>query len=493
MIGKSLALALFVSVLLSLPTLAEDNRTGGKTNQGGGVNFGRVVGTFVTQAARLAAQQAIEDAREAEQTPQTTAPTTRKPPVTRVVAPTVLFADVPLPLPRPEFRDVPTPPARPSVFDGRPVILDAQYDPNSLVLILEPRPGVPLDRLIDKEIAERFGLVLIGRRELTLGGIVVARYRLPEGVGVIEMIERLAEVPGLIVAQPQYLFMGAQSAAPPDMKGLQYAPKKLNALVAQETGDGAGIVIGLIDTGVDVEQPAFAHAHIALFDVMADAPVVSRDHGTALAGLMLASESLDGIAPGASLVSVRAFDADETGQALSGSFEIAAAIDVAVAEGARLINLSFAGPRDPLVMTMLDRAAEQGVIIVAAAGNNGPDAPPAWPGAHRDAIAVTATDAGDRLYAEANRGAYVAVSAPGVDVLSPMPEARFDLLSGTSIATAHVSGVIALMLERDPALGRDDILAIFAEVSHDLGPPGRDDQFGIGLADAAAAVAAAMN
>ena len=154
--------------------------------------------------------------------------------------------------------------------------------------------------------------------------------------------------------------------------------------------------------------------------------MTNRDHGTALAGLMLAAAGFDGISPGARLVSVRAFDTGADGAVISGSYEIAAAIDVAVANGARILNLSFAGPRDPLVMSVLDAAVEKGVILVAAAGNGGPEAAPAYPAPTKALSPSPATDDRDALFSSANHGWYVAVAAPGVDVLSPMPDNRFD-------------------------------------------------------------------
>ena len=92
------------------------------------------------------------------------------------------------------------------------------------------------------------------------------------------------------------------------------------------------------------------------------------------------------------------------------------------------------------------------MILIGASGNAGPKSPPLWPGADPNVIAVTATDSGDKVFRQANRGPYVSVASPGVEILAPAPQAGYQLSTGTSIATAHVSGVVALMLERDPTL-----------------------------------------
>jgi subtilisin family serine protease len=97
--------------------------------------------------------------------------------------------------------------------------------------------------------------------------------------------------------------------------------------------------------------------------------------------------------------------------------------------------------------------------LIAAAGNAGPKSPPLYPGADPNVIAVTATDADDKIFSGANRGRYVSVSAPGVDILVPAPEGAYQLTTGTSVAAAEVSGVAALLLERNPRLTPADISA----------------------------------
>ncbi len=149
--------------------------------------------------------------------------------------------------------------------------------------------------------------------------------------------------------------------------------------------------------------------------------------------------------------------------------------------GARVVNMSFAGGEDALLAQGLDVLAEAGAILVAAAGNAGPESPPAFPGSHPDVIAVTATDAEDALYRSANRGDYVLLSAPGVDLMTPAAYGRYALGSGTSLAAAYVSAAAALAIERDPNASADEIRAALTGNAIDLGPPGKDEQFGYGL------------
>jgi subtilisin family serine protease len=150
--------------------------------------------------------------------------------------------------------------------------------------------------------------------------------------------------------------------------------------------------------------------------------------------------------------------------------------------------MSFAGPEDALLRDALDAARKQGIIEIAAAGNAGPNSKPLYPAAQSGVIAVTATDASDKIFAKANRGAYVSVAAPGANVIAPGLGGAVQFTSGTSVAAAEVSGVAALLLQADGKASPDEIRKILSETAHRLAA----DQAGAGagLVDAAAAVGA---
>src|SRR6202008_3538857 len=156
----------------------------------------------------------------------------------------------------------------------------------------------------------------------------------------------------------------------------------------------------------------------------------------------------------------------------------------------QIINMSFAGPNDAVIERAIAATAGRNVVMVAAAGNAGAKSPPLYPAANPNVIAVSGTDAQDKLFAASNRGGYIAVAAPGADIFLPAPDEKYQITSGTSFSAAYVSGVAALMLERNPALKPNDLRAILQKTARDLGTPGRDDQFGFGEADAYAAVTA---
>ena len=101
---------------------------------------------------------------------------------------------------------------------------------------------------------------------------------------------------------------------------------------------------------------------------------------------------------------------------------------------------------------MLAAAYDKDIVLIAAAGNAGPKSAPLYPAADPDVIAVTATDSHDGLFKMANRGQYIAVAAPGVEILALAPGDAYQITTGTSVAAAHVSGIAALLLERNPSL-----------------------------------------
>ena len=271
----------------------------------------------------------------------------------------------------------------------------------------------------------------------------------------------------------------------------QYAAQKLHLPAAHGRARGTGVLVAVIDTGADESHPELAGAVEASFDALEGATPVAGVHGTAMAGAVAARSRLDGAAPAARLLVARAFGPPAANGVAQGStFHVVKCLDWAVARGARVVSMSFAGPQSNLLGRALEAAHGRGVISVAAAGNAGPQSAPLHPAADPGVIAVTASDPDDRVLPVANRGGHVLVTAPGVDVLVAAPQGGYDLTSGTSVAAAEVAGVVALLVEKRADLGPEEVRRVLATTAVDLGPKGRDPIFGAGLVDAEAAVAA---
>jgi subtilisin family serine protease len=355
-------------------------------------------------------------------------------------------------------------------------------------VLLDVAAGVP-GRQLDA-IARRFNLTPIDVHPLRLIGRRIHRWRIDDGRSVTAVIRSLAGEARIVGAQPNYLF--AQEGADeyggrPKEEGdpAQYVIAKLHLTEAHRLATGDSVLVAVIDSGIDTAHPDLAGSVAGSFDALG--PHEIHFHGTAMAGAIAAHGRLMGVAPRVRLLAVRSLDANGQGTTLS----IADGIDWAVARRARVLNMSFAGPNDPLLRQHLAAVHARGIVLVAAAGNDGPASAPLYPAADANVIAVTATDADDRLFALANRGRYIAVAAPGVDVLEPAPNDSVQLISGTSVAAAHVSGVAALILERAPALGPEEVRGLLMQSAAALSAPDAKDNSGAGLTDALRAVESA--
>ena len=238
--------------------------------------------------------------------------------------------------------------------------------------------------------------------------------------------------------------------------------------------------VAVIDSEIDGQHPDLQGVIAATYDALPSDDKTAHPHGTGMAGAIASHQRLLGVAPGAKLLAVRAFGVN-TGGAQGTSMNIVKGLEWAVKEGAQVINMSFAGPRDPILEQAIKGLKDRGVILIAAAGNAGPKSPPLFPGADPNVIAVSATDMDDKTYNNANRGKQVAIAAPGVDILVPAPEGGYQLTTGTSVAAAHISGVVALMLERNPRLTPAEVRSILAATAKKL-PQGRNE-VGAGLVD----------
>ncbi len=260
-----------------------------------------------------------------------------------------------------------------------------------------------------------------------------------------------------------------------------YAAAMVNPPETAQCALPAGIRIGQIDGAVQGDHAALRDSGITEHSVLADTTALPRmDHGTAVAALLVgqdASGALAGFAPGARLYAASAFAAEGAGGA-SDIERIGAALDWLVGQQVQLVNLSFAGPVNVALEEVLNTAAAQGVLLVAAAGNLGNNTA-VHPAAAGPVIGVTAIDAAQRRYRAANTGEHVEFAAPGVDVYVATQDGG-GYASGTSYAAPILTGLAARLVAegvRDP----DEMRARLRAQSVDLGVAGRDSAFGWGL------------
>ncbi len=348
-----------------------------------------------------------------------------------------------------------------------------------------------IDDAQSDDLARRHRLARIESQNFSLVGSTISLFRFNDGRSVETVRAELAADASVRSVQPnfRYLLQDQKSAlVPSEGDPAQYALAKLRLPQAHALAHGSNVTIAVIDSAIDVAHPELAGAIADSFDALGskEGP---HAHGTGIAGAIAAHARLMGSAPAAKILAIRAFGASPSGAA-STSFVVLKSLDYAASHGARIVNMSFAGPKDPVVERGVAAAAAKGMVLVAASGNAGPKSPPLYPAANPNVIAVSATDASDKLFAASNRGAHIAIAAPGVDIFLPAPNGKYQMTSGTSFAAAYISGLAALILERNPELKPEELRTILTKTARDLGAPGRDDLFGAGEADAYAAVSA---
>jgi subtilisin family serine protease len=340
----------------------------------------------------------------------------------------------------------------------------------------------------------RFRLTRLEQLNFQLTGSTLYRWRVPNGISVPRAVQAIEGDARVASAQPNYLFTLQQSdAAAVEGDPAQYELGKLRLPQAHGMAKGNNVLVAVIDSGIDVSHPDLAGSIAQSYDAINDknkaAAMIPHKHGTSIAGLVAGHGKLMGAAPSARVLAIRAFD--PAGKSAEGTtFNILKGLDWAAARGARVINMSFAGPADPAIHRSLEAAHKKGIVLVAAAGNEGAKSPPLYPAADPNVIAVSATDADDNLLEQSNRGNHIAIAAPGSQIMVAIPDGGYEVSSGTSYSAAEISGVLALMIERKPGLTPDQARGILLSTAKDIGAPGRDPMFGAGLADAYAALMA---
>lgn len=349
-----------------------------------------------------------------------------------------------------------------------PRAISGEFVPDEVLVTIDG------DAAIVQAVAADFGLEVRSQRLSNLLGVTVARLGIPDGRPVGTVLAQLDADPRTIDRVANHVFNLQQAASI-----VNYAFQRI--ALDSSTATGENVRVAVIDTAYDETHEALSGVVAEAYDAMLGTPVVDRNHGTSVTGLLAGVGSMRGMAPGSKVFHARAFENGHSSMDV-----ILDALDWAASKDVRIVNMSFVGPQNDLLEAACGNARARGMILVAAAGNNGPGAPYGYPAAYDGVIAVTATDEADAIMPRANRGSYVYVAAPGVNVIAPVGGGS-DLVTGTSFAAAVVSGAIANLLHENPDYSAEWIEAVLAETAGDLGAKGRDEDFGFGLINTKAA------
>lgn len=348
-----------------------------------------------------------------------------------------------------------------------------RFAPGEVLAMRTPGAFITAAADLGYSVVETLSLPRLGER--------VHRIRLPPGIDVPAGVAKLRQRFPRAVVDANHYFRLAQ--------GMDLPASVARASIGWDRlpiDCGKGVRIGMIDAAVDAGHPALRGTDLTYrsFATPGRTPGPA-EHGTAIAALLLgrpdAGRGWGGLLPGAHVAAAAIFEVNERGRTVATARALLQAVDWMAGQGVRVVNLSMAGPDNGVIRLATERALQEGLILVAAAGNGASATERAFPAAYPDVIAVTAVSPDGRVYPHANQGPYIDFAAPGVRLWTAVPNGgRFQ--SGTSFAAPYVTSMAALTLVESPARTVEAVRARLREDVLDLGVRGRDDVFGWGLA-----------
>lgn len=340
------------------------------------------------------------------------------------------------------------------------------------------------------------------------GGQVLNELPLVNGLTVLlpeqAAVNRVRHLSGVKNVEPDVLVYAVGKPAPsqPPPQSTPWGITRVGAPIVWSASRGAGVNVAIIDTGIDPSHPDLSvkgGVNFVFNRGKLDPAKWADDngHGTHVAGIVAAMDNsigVVGVAPGANLYAVKVLNKSGTGY----MSDVIAGIDWAVTHGMRVANMSLGSSAGTLALeTAVNNAYSLGLVLVAAAGNSGDcdllTDNVGYPAKYDAVIAVAATASDDSRPCWSSDGPKVELSAPGVGILSTYIGGGYATLSGTSMATPHITGAVALLLAStvqtaydananliwDP----DEVRAALNAAVTDLGGLGRDNYFGYGLID----------
>jgi subtilisin family serine protease len=294
-------------------------------------------------------------------------------------------------------------------------------------------------RRLASAMARRNGLTLVDDWPLPLLGVDCYVMNVPASERPDEVAVRLARDPRVAWAQPMHAFRALGHDDP--LYSMQPAAAEWHLSEMHAAATGRGVRVAIVDSGVQLDHPDLASQVASHANFAGDRGEPAESHGTAVAGIVAARADnrvgIVGIAPEARLLALRACRELAARETVCSTLGLALALHAAIDGGAQVINLSLGGPADRLIERLVGAALNRGIPVVAAADRA--LASGGFPASVPGVVAVV----------DENGGAAPAgtIAAPGTDIPASLPGSRWGLVSGPSYAAAHVSGMLALMIE----------------------------------------------
>jgi major intracellular serine protease len=338
-------------------------------------------------------------------------------------------------------------------------------------LIVTLAPATPeVWATLAKELSGEYGLDQVGAFPLTSLGVQCVVFQVSENRPLDDVLAQLTVDPRVESVQQNQFFQSLQALAGDPYASLQYGPRAVRADRAHAWVTGRGVRVAVVDTGVDTNHPDLTDRVVKTINFVegGEKTFTADHHGTAVAGVIGAradnGTGIYGVAPDADLLAVKACWHRRTGspEAWCSSWTLAKAIDFAIVERVRVLNLSLSGPPDPLLRRLIVKAIEEQSITVVAAVMERGDPALSFPSSLSTVIGVVASDAQGSVRARVGKQP-APLAAPGIEVLTTVPNGAYDFLSGSSFATAHVSGIVALLLEGNSQLSPREVRALLVD------------------------------
>lgn len=368
----------------------------------------------------------------------------------------------------------------------------APADTSQQVMVIYPQAPPSLWARNTAELSRTYRMRVVVAWTLGSIGEHCVVFEVPRGRSPKDVIERLSSDPRVGLAQAVGIFETQAGGDP--LSNLQHGSQALHVQQAHRMATGKGVKVAVIDTGIDFQHPDLIGRIAKANDFVhrRNAPFTADIHGTAVAGIIAAGANNEvgivGVAPGADLYAFKACWPRSPGsrEAACNSYTLALAVESAIDEKVQVMNLSLAGPEDPLLAKLLGAAQSRGIVVVAADGG----APGhSFPANVKGVLGVVGSDDLKGGLARPGERSASSLAAPSVDIISTAPPNSYDFFSGSSLAAAEVTGIVALLLEKNPRLTPAQIRDILTRSSHPLAPPPGIPDPPVGQADACAAVA----
>jgi subtilisin family serine protease len=370
-----------------------------------------------------------------------------------------------------------------------------QLQERQVIVTLPPASPEQQAALI-RRLAREHHLLQVGAFPLTSLSLQCLVLQVPKERDLYEVMARLAADPQVESVQLNQVFRGLGVAYNDPYASLQYGARSIRADIAHQWATGQGVTVAVVDTGVESEHPDL-HGHIAKTVNFVDGgerSFAQDRHGTAVTGVIAAGANNDrgivGIAPAADIVAAKACWQRAAGalEAVCSSWTLAKAVDFTIQAGVQVLNMSLAGPQDPLLERLIRKAVDGGITVVAAAQPGGGPST-GFPASMESVIAVLASDPQGQVRQPGPAKTAGLLAAPGVDILTTVPGQAYDFMSGSSLAAAHVSGLVALLLERQPRLPPRQVYEILHATAQSGKTASRTVLSPVGVVDACAALA----